>query len=209
MRTATSRMQPDYSRQILLKDVGTAGQAVLAASRVLIVGAGGLGSPVLQYLAGAGVGFLGLVEADVSAGEQPASPADLRASASRRAQGGTGRRRGGEARIRRYASRRMPSASAPTTRCAWCRPTTWWSIAPTISAPNSSSTMPRCSPSVPPCLRASISTRASCRSTSRSLPTPACAACGRTRHRTASSATAPRRASSGPCREPSVPCRRS
>lgn len=65
MRTATSRMQPDYSRQILLKDVGTAGQAVLAQSRVLIVGAGGLGSPVLQYLAGAGVGCLGLVEGDV------------------------------------------------------------------------------------------------------------------------------------------------
>ena len=65
MRTATSRMQPDYSRQILLKDVGTAGQAILAAGRVLIVGAGGLGSPVLQYLAGAGVGCLGLVEADV------------------------------------------------------------------------------------------------------------------------------------------------
>ena len=65
MRTATSRMQPDYSRQILLKDVGAAGQAILADSRVLVVGAGGLGSPVLQYLAGAGVGFLGLVEADV------------------------------------------------------------------------------------------------------------------------------------------------
>lgn len=58
-------MQPDYSRQILLKDVGAAGQAALARSRVLIVGAGGLGSPVLQYLAGAGVGLLGLVEADV------------------------------------------------------------------------------------------------------------------------------------------------
>jgi sulfur-carrier protein adenylyltransferase/sulfurtransferase len=58
-------MQPDYSRQILLEDVGAAGQAVLAASRVLIVGAGGLGSPVLQYLAGAGVGFLGLVEPDI------------------------------------------------------------------------------------------------------------------------------------------------
>src|SRR5271165_4354326 len=58
-------MQPDYSRQILLKEVGAAGQAVLERSRVLIVGAGGLGSPVLQYLAGAGIGFLGLVDADV------------------------------------------------------------------------------------------------------------------------------------------------
>lgn len=67
MRTntpASMGARPDYSRQLSLKEIGPAGQATLAKSRVLIVGAGGLGSPVLQYLAGAGVGHLGIVDAD-------------------------------------------------------------------------------------------------------------------------------------------------
>jgi molybdopterin/thiamine biosynthesis adenylyltransferase/molybdopterin synthase catalytic subunit/rhodanese-related sulfurtransferase len=54
----------DYSRQMALKEVGAAGQARLAASRVLVVGCGGLGVPVINYLAGAGVGHLGLLDAD-------------------------------------------------------------------------------------------------------------------------------------------------
>lgn len=53
-----------HARQTILPEVGTEGQARLAASHVLIVGLGGLGVPVLQYLAGAGVGRLTLVDGD-------------------------------------------------------------------------------------------------------------------------------------------------
>ncbi len=53
-----------YSRHILLKGVGGTGQEKLLNSRVLVVGAGGLGSPVSLYLAAAGVGTIGIVDAD-------------------------------------------------------------------------------------------------------------------------------------------------
>jgi molybdopterin/thiamine biosynthesis adenylyltransferase/molybdopterin synthase catalytic subunit/rhodanese-related sulfurtransferase len=58
------RPTADYSRQQALKEVGEEGQAKLRAARVLVVGAGGLGVPVLSYLAGAGIGRLGIVDGD-------------------------------------------------------------------------------------------------------------------------------------------------
>lgn len=54
-----------YDRQIVLPEVGADGQARLAAAHALVVGAGGLGVPVLQYLAGAGVGRLTVVDPDI------------------------------------------------------------------------------------------------------------------------------------------------
>jgi adenylyltransferase/sulfurtransferase len=54
-----------YSRHILLQDVGGTGQARLRAASVLLVGAGGLGSPLALYLAAAGVGRIGIVDDDV------------------------------------------------------------------------------------------------------------------------------------------------
>ena len=53
-----------YHRQIIIPEVGEAGQQKLLAAKVLVVGAGGLGSPVLYYLTAAGIGTLGIVDSD-------------------------------------------------------------------------------------------------------------------------------------------------
>ncbi|KPF92632.1 molybdopterin biosynthesis protein MoeB [Novosphingobium sp. AAP83] len=62
-------MTPDrldrFARHIVLPEVGAVGQARLAASHVVLVGMGGIGSPALQYLAGAGIGHLTLIDDDV------------------------------------------------------------------------------------------------------------------------------------------------
>jgi len=64
-RTLTAEQKSRYSRHLLVPEVGEAGQAKLLASKVLLVGAGGLGCPAGLYLAAAGVGTLGVLDSDV------------------------------------------------------------------------------------------------------------------------------------------------
>jgi sulfur-carrier protein adenylyltransferase/sulfurtransferase len=64
--TVLSKEQKDrYSRHLLIPEVGTEGQAKLLESKVLLIGAGGLGSPAALYLAAAGVGTIGIIDFDV------------------------------------------------------------------------------------------------------------------------------------------------
>jgi adenylyltransferase/sulfurtransferase len=64
MSELTDQQLERYARHVILDEVGEEGQARLLASSVLVVGAGGLGSPLLQYLAAAGVGRLGIIDDD-------------------------------------------------------------------------------------------------------------------------------------------------
>lgn len=61
----TSEQIERYSRHILLQDIGVEGQEKINQGKVLVIGAGGLGAPILLYLAAAGVGTLGIIDGDV------------------------------------------------------------------------------------------------------------------------------------------------
>src|SRR5207245_764222 len=63
--TLTPEQKDRYSRHLLIPEVGIEGQAKLLESKVLLIGAGGLGSPAALYLAAAGVGTIGIVDFDV------------------------------------------------------------------------------------------------------------------------------------------------
>ena len=65
MVTLSGTQQDRYSRHIMLSEIGEHGQKKLLDASVLIVGLGGLGSPVAYYLAAAGIGHLGIIDPDV------------------------------------------------------------------------------------------------------------------------------------------------
>ena len=61
----TSKEKERYNRHIILQDIGIRGQEKIKATNVLVVGAGGLGSPILYYLTAAGIGHVGIMDDDV------------------------------------------------------------------------------------------------------------------------------------------------
>ena len=65
MTSLTKEEQIRYHRQLIIPQVGEEGQEKLKNASVLVIGAGGLGSPVLLYLAAAGVGTIGIVDNDI------------------------------------------------------------------------------------------------------------------------------------------------
>ncbi len=65
--TLSDQQLDRYARHIVLRDIGGAGQSKLLSSHVLLIGAGGIGCPAIQYLAAAGVGTISVVDDDVVA----------------------------------------------------------------------------------------------------------------------------------------------
>ena len=135
-----------YKRHLVLKEVGGQGQQKLKAARVLIVGAGGLGSPLLMYLAAAGVGTIGIVDDDKvtldnlqrQIAHDTSRVGDAKVASARAAAGFSTRTSG---------SRRSKRALMRPTRSSSSRATTSSRTAPTTPRRATSSRMPAISPS--------------------------------------------------------------
>ena len=104
-----------YKRHLLLPEVGVAGQAKLLDSKVLMLGAGGLGSPAALYLAAAGVGTIGIVDMDEVDASQPAAPDPAQPRPHRRPQGRLGEEDADAAQPRRQRRHLRHPPRRPTT----------------------------------------------------------------------------------------------
>ena len=173
-----------YSRHILLDEIGIEGQQRLLAAHALVIGAGGLGSPVALYLGTAGVGRITLVDHDTRRPHQPAAPDRAQPGARRPAQGRIGARsdrrdqprragaRAGAAR-RRRAARRAGAAGRRGAR-----------LQRQLRAPATPSTPPAWRTASRWCRARRSASTARSRSTTRATPTrPATPACSRPRPR--------------------------
>ena len=130
-----------YSRHILLEEIGVEGQERLLAAHALVIGAGGLGSPVALYLGTAGVGRITLVDHDDGGPDQPAAPDRAHHGARGPAQGRVGRAR--RSRAINPERRRCAPSRARRRRAAGRaggRAPTWCSTAATTSPPATRST---------------------------------------------------------------------
>ena len=131
-----------YQRHLLLPEVGVEGQAKLLESKVLLLGAGGLGSPAALYLAAAGVGTIGIVDMDEVDASQPAAPDPPQPRPDRRPQGRLGEEDAHPAEPRRQRGHlRHPPRRAATSSTS-SPATTSSSTAPTTSRPATCSTTP-------------------------------------------------------------------
>ena len=100
-----------YARHLVLPEIGGPGQQKLKRARVLVVGAGGLGAPLIQYLAAAGVGHIGIVDDDVVSLSNLQRQTIFGTRRYRRAQGRGGGRASSSASTRMSWSRSMSRAS--------------------------------------------------------------------------------------------------
>ena len=74
----TNQEQERYNRHIILHDIRIQGQEKIKETSILVVGAGGLGSPILYYLTAAGIGHIGIMDDDVQLPERPHLPGSFR-----------------------------------------------------------------------------------------------------------------------------------
>lgn len=119
-----------YSRHIILQDVGGKGQLKLKRAKVLLIGAGGLGSPAGLYLAAAGIGTIGLVDGDVVdlSNLQRQIMHSTTTLGQPKVESG---RKPFQPSIRTSPSTPITSWSMPTTSCRWSRNTTSYWMAQT------------------------------------------------------------------------------